>query len=104
MKVYEIKNLDCSKKEHRKILVLAVVKEFKLKEKPYIDKLTEICKVLKKRYGMKLRTFPKNEMFEVNMASIETKQNEYITFDYQSKYECLCKYALLVKSIKETKV
>ena len=48
---------------------------------------------------MKLRTFPKDEInFETNMASVEIDQGQFSTFDYDSKYECLCKYILIVKS------
>lgn len=98
MKIYEIKNLDCSKKECRQKLIKEVIKVCKFEEKPTIDQLKEICKKIKKKYGMKLRTFPKDQInYETNMASIEISQGQFTTFDYDSKYECLCKYILLVK-------
>ena len=98
MKIFEIKNIDCSKKEQRQKLLKETMKVCKLEEKPTIDQLKEICKKIKKKYGMKLKTFPKDEInFETNMASIEIDQGQFSTFDYESKYECLCKYILIVK-------
>ena len=98
MKIFEIKNIDCSKKEHRQKLVKETMKVCKLEEKPKIYQLKKKKKKIKKKYGMKLRTFPKDKInFKTNMASVEIDQGQFSTFDYDSKYECLCKYILIVK-------
>ena len=53
---------------------------------------------------MKLKTFPTDKIhFETNMTSIEINQGQFTTFDYDSKYECLCKYILVVKSCVDFK-
>lgn len=99
MKIFEIKNLDCTKKEHRKILLQAVMKACKFEEKPSIEELQEICKKIKKKYNIKLRTFKReNTGFDCDMASIEVESGQYVTFDFYNKYECLCKYILLVRA------
>ena len=99
MEIYEIKNLDCKKKEHRKKILQETMKVCKLQEKPDIEQLQDICKKIKKKYGMKLCTFKREKIgLDCDMASIEVDPREFLTFDFYNKYECLCKYILLVRA------
>lgn len=94
MQLYKIINLDCSKKENRKKLLLKTMKIIKAKEKPTKEKLESICKKLGKKYNIELGTiYPTNDKFQL---SIKVDEFAFSCFFCISYYEALLKYILYV--------
>lgn len=94
MQLYKIINLDCSKKENRKKLLLKTMKIIKAKEKPTKEKLESICKKLGKKYNIELGTiYPVNNKFQL---SIRVDDFAFSCFYCISYYEALLKYILYV--------
>lgn len=94
MTMYEIKNLDCSKKEHRKILVKHVMQILKLEEKPTKEELKYYCAKLKKKYNVKTKNYS-SATFE-HCYIMDTGDGYILTCFYNSEYEGYLKYIFLV--------
>lgn len=103
MKIFEVKNLDCSKKNNRVLLVKETMKALKIDEKPSKEYLQKVCKKICKKYDLPVKKF--TQMQGNLLVSIETEKGSYSTFVVQSCYEMMCKYILFVRAyIKSKKV
>lgn len=94
MTMYEIKNLDCSKKEHRKILVKHVMQILKLDEKPTVDELKRYCAKMKKKYNVKTKKY--SSVISEYCYIMDTGDGYILTCFYNSEYEGYLKYISLV--------
>lgn len=97
MEIYEIKNLDCSKKKNRISLVKSTMKAMKLEEKPTVKELEKFCKKICKKYDIPIKRFEQSN--NVLFVSLEVETGSYSTFVCVSYYEMLCKYILFVRAI-----
>lgn len=97
MEIYEIKNLDCSKKKNRISLVKGTMKAMKLEEKPTVKELEKFCKKICKKYDIPIKRFEQSN--NVLFVSLEVESGSYSTFICVSYYEMLCKYILFVRAI-----
>lgn len=97
MEIYQIKNLDCSKKKNRISLVKNTMKAMKLEEKPTVKELEKFCKKICKKYDIPIKRFEQSN--NVLFVSIEVESGTYSTFACVSYYEMLCKYILFVHAI-----
>lgn len=100
MKQHEIINLDCSKKENRKRLLLETMKVVKKEEKPTKQFLEKFAHSVGKKYKMQVQLVKQigTKLF------ISVKYEEaYITFTCISYYEALCKYILLIYDMQKYK-
>lgn len=96
MNIFEVKNLDCNKKEHRKILIKYVMKILKLDEKPSKDDLKMYCAKLKKRYNVKTKSYNNLSVISQCCYIMETGDGYILTCFYDSEYEGYLKYISLV--------
>ena len=97
MEIYEIKNLDCSKKKNRISLVKNTMKAMKIEEKPTAKELEKFCKKICKKYDIPIKRFEQSN--NVLFVSLEVESGTYSTFICVSYYEMLCKYILFVRAI-----
>ena len=97
MEIYEIKNLDCSKKKNRISLVKSTMKAMTLEEKPTAKELEKFCKKICKKYDIPIKRFEQSN--NVLFVSLEVESGSYSTFICVSYYEMLCKYILFVRAI-----
>lgn len=101
MTIYEVKNLDCSNKEHRKILVKHVMQILKLDEKPSEEELKHYCSKLKKKYNVKTKKYKTS--ISNNCYIMETGDGYLLTCFYNSNYEGYLKYISLVYELAKSK-
>ena len=97
MMIFQIKNLDCSKKENRIILVRNIIKVLKLDHKPTKEELEKYCKKICKKYSMSIKRLEQRN--GVLFVSIEIEPGTYSTFICFSYYEMMCKYILIVRAV-----
>lgn len=107
-KFYEINNLDCKNKEHRKILLKYVMEILKIDEKPTVDDLKRYCANLKKKYNIKIKKYNNLDILEQWCFVMKTGDGYLITCFYYTEYEGYLKYIAhvyaLVKSGKLKRV
>lgn len=99
MKIYKIKNLDCSLLENRQKLLKVTKKVIKSEGKPTKEKLHSICKSLMKKYKIKINKFRQEN--DLLFVSLEIEPGTYSTFYCYTVYEMMCKYILYVKAIQD---
>lgn len=99
MKIYKIKNLDCSLLENRQKLLKVTKKVIKSEEKPTKNQLHSICKSLMKKYKIKIKKFRQEN--DLLFVSLEIEPGTYSTFYCYTVYEMMCKYILYVKAIQD---
>ena len=97
MMIFQIKNIDCSKKKNRIILVKNTMKVLKLDHKPSKEELEKYCKKICKKYDIPVKNFEQRN--GVLFVSIEVEPGSYSTFICFSYYEMMCKYILYVKAV-----
>ena len=97
MEIYEIVNLDCSKKKNRISLVKSTMKAMKIEEKLTVKELEKFCKKICKKYNIPIKKFKQSD--NTLFASLEVEPGSYSTFVCVSYYEMLCKYILFVRAI-----
>lgn len=97
MEIFEIKNLDCSRKESRKKLMKEFMKQFKLEEVPEKEKIGRISQKLEKKYGITLTLFldRTNRKMQANLNINGT----YSSFFVDSLLEAYMKQCLIIKKI-----
>ena len=97
MEIFEIKNLDCSKKENRIILLKEFAKQFGFERKPSKNEIGKISEKLEKKYGITLTLFidKVNKKIQANL-NIE---NSYSSFLVDSLLEAYIKQCLIIKKI-----
>ena len=97
MEIFEIKNLDCSKKENRIILLKEFAKQFGFKRKPSKNEIGKFSEKLEKKYGIALTLFidKANKKIQANL-NIE---NSYSSFLVDSLLEAYIKQCLIIKKI-----
>lgn len=94
MKPYQIKNLDCSVKKNRVILMKQFMKEFKFDDIPTKGEIGKISKKLEKKYGMILVIAKAKEKL---LISIRTDVHSYSCMECDSVIEAYLKHCLFVK-------
>ncbi len=97
MMIFQIKNLDCSKKKNRIILVKNTVKALKLDHKPTKEELQKYCKKICKKYDIPVSRFEQSN--GALIVNIEVEPGTYSSFVCISYYEMMCKYILFVRAI-----
>lgn len=103
MTIYEVKNLDCTKKEHRKKLVKYVMGILKLDEKPSAYDLKMYCAKLKKKYNVKTKRYDNLSVISQCCYIMETGDGYILTCFYDSEYEGYLKYISLVYALVKSK-
>lgn len=95
------KNLDCSKKENRIILVKKLCKILKTDEKPDKEELRKICKNLSKRFNIHIVNTP----IENGMKTMVFFGDEKVIIHIfsNSSYELFAKFIITVKMKNEEK-
>jgi len=99
MTIYEVKNLDFNKKEHRKKLVKYVMEILKFEEKPTEEELKKYCANLKKRYNVKTKRYDNLSVISEYCYIMETGDGYILTCFYSSEYEGYLKYISLVYAL-----
>jgi len=71
MDIYEIKYLDCSKKENRKLLAKNAIKILGTEELPTKENLKKIYHKISKKYKMPMKVYRVGNQYQVNITSQE---------------------------------
>lgn len=100
MEIYEIYNLDCSKKENRKILLNETIKVLGLDEKPTKEELKKYCKMVKAKYKIKMSSKKLENGYQINL---EVERYGYSVFKCITPFEAMCKYILFCKAWKKVR-
>jgi hypothetical protein len=103
MEVFEIKGLDCSKRENRIKLIKEVKKILKVDEKPSREYLEKVSRSLANKYSMPVIMVKQKESFNQNdklFVSVDTGSG-MTTYCCMGYYEALCKHILLVKAYRD---
>lgn len=101
MEIFEIKNLDCSKKENRKKLLKQFMIEFGLEEKPSNEKIGNISEKIEKKYNAILSLYLDKEKRKIQ-ANIRMG-DQYSTFLVYSIVEAYIKHCMIVKETIKNK-
>ena len=94
MKILEIKNLDCSIQENRKILMKEFVKVMKLDHVPDKEEIGRISDKVEKKYKCKLRIFLDKD--KNLMASME-RGSSFSTFSVETLTEAFIKECMIAR-------
>lgn len=89
------KNLDCSKKENRIILVKKLCKVLKVNSKPSKEELRKICSNLSKRLNISVENYKKEE-YTMSMVCFK-KEKRIVHIQSNSPYEMFAKFIIFVK-------
>lgn len=102
MEIFEIKNLDCSKKENRIILLKEFAKQFGFERKPSKNEIGKLSERLERKYGITLTLFL--DRINRKMQANINIENSYSSFLVDSLLEAYIKECLIIKKvIKERK-
>ena len=94
MDIYEIKYLDCSKKENRKLLAKKAIKILGTEELPTKENLKKICHKISKKYKMPMKVYRVGNQYQVNI----TNQEGISIFLCLTPTEVYLKYILYTKA------
>lgn len=89
------KNLDCSKKENRIILVKKLCEVLDVDKKPEKDELKKICKNLSKRFSISISNIQRKDYMDT-MVTLG-KEKAIIFIATNSPYELFSKFIITVK-------
>lgn len=89
------KNLDCSKKENRIILVKKLCEVLGVEQKPSKEELRNICKNLSKRYSISISNIQRKDYMDT-MVTLG-KEKAIIFIASNSPYELFAKFIITVK-------
>lgn len=101
--IWEMKNIDCSIKEHRKKLLLFVMKLMKVDEKPSKEELRAYCKRLKERYNVDVEVRAPTCLFPEKCFWITTHDKSILTCFYITDYEAMLKFIGMVYFLAKDK-
>lgn len=89
------KNLDCSKKENRIILVKKLCEVLDVEQKPSKEELRNTCKNLSKRYSISISNIQRKDYMDT-MVTLG-KEKAIIFIASNSPYELFAKFIITVK-------
>ena len=89
------KNLDCSKKENRIILVKKLCEVLGVDKKPEKDELKKICKNLSKKFSVSILNIQRKD-YMYTMVTLG-REKAIIFIDSNSPYELFAKFIITVK-------
>lgn len=89
------KNLDCSKKENRIIIVKKLCEVLGVKQKPSKEELRNICKNLSKRFSISISNIQRK--YYMNTMVTLGKEKAIIFIASNSPYELFAKFIITVK-------
>nr|DAJ94271.1 MAG TPA: hypothetical protein [Caudoviricetes sp.] len=101
--LYELKNIDCTQKSGKKMLLSFVMQILKLDEVPTKEELEVYCKRFKKKYNVKTKRYDDLSVISERCFVIETNDGYLLTCFYNSTYEGYLKYISLIYFLAKDK-